>query len=50
MVMEVYYDGAMIALTVIVPIALAIFAMGMEKLEASVLASTAENPGANSEA
>ncbi|MEY8210249.1 hypothetical protein [Corynebacterium sp. MNWGS58] len=50
MVMEVYYDGAMIALTVIVPIALAIFAMGMEKLEASVLASTAESPGANSEA
>lgn len=39
----------MIALTVIVPIALAIFAMGMERLEANVLASAAENPGASQE-
>ncbi|ERJ43479.1 hypothetical protein QP921_04690 [Corynebacterium pseudodiphtheriticum] len=34
----------MIALTIIVPIALAVFAMAMEKLEAGVLASAAENP------
>jgi len=40
----------MIALTVIVPIALAVFAVGMEKLEANALASTTENPGGKAEA
>ena len=40
----------MIALTVIVPIARAVFAMGMEKLVAIGVTGTTENPGGKAEA